>query len=667
MLIDDQLLISVGNSISEDPPRLDRKDPLFIGRKTHMRNPTLLAFNILILLFAAVWASKGYGANFKVHAPSFWKSIDRYDSSEIFANTRSLHSEMVTVETLEVTPEDIQNLNRQNTQGLTTTRRTFMDRMGLKNYLAHKIESRNSFSNKYTQIESSFHDLKGRDVQMVERQFLKGGRLFVVTYLVDLPALNDQKHLEQILDNFVPNSESALESLMQQLAPKAFAAEVANGASAGGQNVASTPSASHSSISELAKACMVGVKDNLQEVVKSTLATIWKSKEYALNTQYRTQVNAMVSIVVGQFRKNPSEFIERVVIQVASAAKKSVRDFFERLTPAEKASTVCKLSTDLLAAGLLGKIMLNASLAATEAKELENLTMSAIHAGYERFSPSKSSLGGETFQKVKTHLDKRGVDTHIEEFPKGEKAAAFQGYDENENPFVAFASNKDKPISDGVIAHEAAHANNTLRLRSNQDLGAARTIEFHNFGPQPLVKVPAYEKKMRIDEVHARAVESSTDLQRAEKTLQAKGDFKSAERQMLNAEALIQDGLEMQAKSRDLLQSALATLQESRRSWTYDKNSGYVTVHVARGTQVRPPNDAILSMAEPKLGAFGIKLKVGQNLELDHAQKRAGELVNFALKDLSRFDKTFQFNREKIKRLRSLYLKEQKTSVEAAE
>lgn len=356
-------------------------------------------------------------ADFQVTAPPQWKLIDSDgDGLRLYKNSQSKANESVTIHSFQMEyPERGAHLVlHERAKELTELRRRFMINFGIQDFAVIAMERRKSTNPGfgYMQvIQSSFIDIEGRDVQALERQFLRNGKLFVITYLIDSPALNNRERAEQVLDLFQPQTNSHGRD-------PAAAAEVLSriGSSAARAGVSTYGSDAFSSrdldmrdprnqtlckdvpaerkrsesdqtfmgvLDNTVKApanCFLGTVDNFVNFVKGTVSLMTSAGKYLnpFNSIYRDQVNASVGAVVAAFAKDKSGFMKKAGGALYDFIAKQVGETFYCLKPSEQVRAICDFATNFVPLGSMAKLVTKSAPMAGE--ELAKLARGAREA-----------------------------------------------------------------------------------------------------------------------------------------------------------------------------------------------------------------------------------------------------------------------------------------------
>lgn len=165
-----------------------------------------------ILLFSLVCKEAVATSDFRVYAPPYWKKTDIGEDGAIYFNTKSSNQQIVVLRTLYVNlnTTSFKKLLGEHRQSLSNARERALKTFGIGQYnildvqaYAPKGSSSSGFRSVYN-IQSMFFGLSGEEVQMYERQYLTGDRLFQVSYFEVSSAINNPQRVNSILDNFKP-------------------------------------------------------------------------------------------------------------------------------------------------------------------------------------------------------------------------------------------------------------------------------------------------------------------------------------------------------------------------------------------------------------------------------------------------------------------------------
>jgi hypothetical protein len=401
----------------------------------------LVPINALIVAYLSIFGTAAFADAFKNYAPSNWKKVSQKGDNSIYKNLQSGDNETIVLQAFAAQSKDTQLLSRLNLRILTQSREKFLNTFGIGNYTALAAEmgrAKDSRFKNYVEIDSLFRDLQNHDVQMIERQYVANGKMFVVSYLIDAPAINDRKRAARALDAFQPiwNAKQAEQEIqfpptvvpndackgliafgIRYFSTDAYADEVVQ--SSGSSTVTSpgsastaTPASSYNeqkmSDSEIAQqckdvpaekrrtaadnsfmgqvkttlstpgSCLMGVASNAWDIVKGAYDILAGGVKMLFSSEYRSEVTSTVGVVAAEIYKSPTEFALRVASEMGNAIKKYAGETFPCLKPSEQIKSVCKLASNLIPAGMLAKVLTKAPLLATESARLAKLARDAI-------------------------------------------------------------------------------------------------------------------------------------------------------------------------------------------------------------------------------------------------------------------------------------------------
>jgi hypothetical protein len=243
-------------------------------------------------------------------------------------------------------------------------------------------------------------------------------------------------------------------------------------------------------------------------------------------------------------------------------------------------------------------------------------------------------------------------------------ARGYANVDENSKPFFVMpkeaVSNPKEYAS--TAAHETVHVSNTARLSKGQELGNKRTIGIFADG-DALIKPGSYSKYMRIDEVHARAVQSGVDLKIAEDALK-KGNRIETAKFANQSHAKLQELKEMQYAAARTVQYFKMVREKNHsllKLTPYKDNVVEIEADVLQYSESaiekikhlrQTDPEGASSIARDLKGKLKIQLQLPPGTTPELREQKAFELLEGALEDMNRFDKTYDKN---MKRLNSLY------------
>jgi hypothetical protein len=408
----------------------------------NMKVRFLTLTNALIVAHLSIFSNAAFGDSFKNYAPSNWKKISQKDENQIYKNLQSDDNETIILQSFTAQLEDAQLLSQINLKALTQSREKFLNTFGIGNYTALSTEMRRAkdsrFKN-YVEIDSLFRDLQNHDVQMIERQYVANGRMYVVSYLIDAPAINDRKRAARALDGFQPIWNSAKQAEqdpptqrlfssdackgliafgIRYLSTDAHAGELVEGSGSSsvqatsGNSSTATPATPYNeqkmSDSEIAQqcqevpiekrrtaadnsflgqvkttlltpgSCLMGVASNAWDIVKGVYDIAASGVKMLFSSEYRSEVTSTVGVVAAEIQKSPKEFALRIASEMGNAIKKYAGETFPCLKPSEQIKSVCNLASNLIPAGMLAKVLTKVPLATAESVKLAKLARDAV-------------------------------------------------------------------------------------------------------------------------------------------------------------------------------------------------------------------------------------------------------------------------------------------------
>ena len=383
---------------------------------------TLTSFFILVALPAL-------GADFKVTAPRTWQKaefkIDSNFDGAIYKNSQSSRNEIVVIEAFPTetnNSEFHENLPNYKSK-IESARASFYATFGLSHFTLHSIEKRKITSGGFDyiqEVQSSFLDLQNREVQMFERQYQKRDRMYVVTYLIDAPALNDRTRVQWVLDGFQPIAQSsrmpasAMETIQSRRgAGPALADDTSETAPAVNDLDMNLPA--NQKLCEnvpkekrrtpydpsflgglknqlkdtwgVGKGCVTGVVGSALDFVKGTLDSALATGKFAVKygwswvagTDYKDQVHASVGAVIAEIKKDPADLAKKLTMALASAMSNYAHDFFLCYNAETQMHAICALATQLNPR-LMMMMLTKAPMAITEIAELAKAVNGAVAA-----------------------------------------------------------------------------------------------------------------------------------------------------------------------------------------------------------------------------------------------------------------------------------------------
>ena len=179
----------------------------------------VLLSRLMIAMGIFLSSTVGFAAAFKIEAAGNWNLVSKNGDNAIYKKSKSKENERIVLQVLPAKARDQQLLSHLDLKKLTFVREKFLNRVGIGNYTALSVEmgpAKDLRFKNYTEIESIYRDFKNQDVQMIERQFVAHGAMYVISYMIDGVAV-DRKHARALLDLFQPlwNSENRVQNDFQ--------------------------------------------------------------------------------------------------------------------------------------------------------------------------------------------------------------------------------------------------------------------------------------------------------------------------------------------------------------------------------------------------------------------------------------------------------------------
>ena len=378
--------------------------------------PVLQAAIVFVLLLGALSA---FGEDFTIRTAKDWqrKSFETGTGfrGTIFKNPRSSRNEMVVIGTFETKSADAKVHQKlgDHRGSIESLRASLFSDVGLGAFTILTIEKRQPRDKKFSYVQvihGMFKDLQSRDVQMLERQYLRDGRMWVVTYLIDAPALNDRARGEMLLDGFspLPKPSRMPASALDAAAEVPTASRAAPGAAqlpnleyrdldmtkaenkkrcehvpAQKRRTPADPSllgvASKVGLNFVAGmwGCAKGAVHGVVEFISGTIKLVIESGKFfgrygwswLKGDPYKDQVHAAVGTVISQFAKDPAGASSRIVSALAGMAANYAGDFFSCFNTETQAHAICKLAATLHPVAVL-KLAAKAPMAAQQIAQL---------------------------------------------------------------------------------------------------------------------------------------------------------------------------------------------------------------------------------------------------------------------------------------------------------
>ncbi len=393
----------------------------------------------ILALTTSLFAVQAIAGPFQVKAPQYWKNQSQEPQYTVYTNSRSpKNAETVTtlVFTRASQNDEFQaNLHTVPHADLAKVRNSYMRTLGITNYTVldiKKVELPKSKFKFMQVIQSRFRDLKGREVQMLERQYISGRRMFVVSYLVDDVALNDRPRAERALDFFKP-----AESGREPAASEVVGAQETQ-APQQEEKFEPEPGVKYKDLDmtkpenvelcrtvdesvrrkptedtfvnfladqlKIRRGCVIGVAQNLWGVITMPFKFIgWLDQVTSLGkSEARDQAIATVSSVAAEIKKDPAEFAMKIVNSKIGAALNEY-NVWGCYTNEEKARKICEVAANLIPTGLFFAALAKGPMSVADALKMKNIvreTMEKDPKAAKNTTPPKTEDAKEVAQKA---------------------------------------------------------------------------------------------------------------------------------------------------------------------------------------------------------------------------------------------------------------------------
>ena len=366
------------------------------------------------------FAPQSFAASaFKITAPQIWKlTTQTQDGTITYINSKSSHAETVLIQVLPVQSENdsFQDSLVDHKKELTGVRALLFSQFNLAGYTVMDIANKKSdVSGAKTMqvIESRFRNLADKETQMVERQYLSGKKLYVITYLVESGPITDRVHVDNILNNFRPiiahdrapasfdspevmNSGVATSAkseehpdrpqYISEMDPDSEAFAVAcKDTKKEDRLTKSDGSFSHELATDAkvlwscVKGGTIGLVDLVKGMVTGAAKLLWAGVKFynPFSHEYSDQVFASVDAVANQVSKDPNDFFQQVGAALYNKAVK-VNTSIQCMKPELVMEKFCGILSNLIPLGLIGDVLSKAPLAADKAEKLAALMKDAF-------------------------------------------------------------------------------------------------------------------------------------------------------------------------------------------------------------------------------------------------------------------------------------------------
>jgi hypothetical protein len=290
-----------------------------------------------------------------------------------------------------------------------------------------------------------------------------------------------------------------------------------------------------------------------------------------------------------------------------------------------------------------------------------------------RYQITGGSSKNELARAAELMKEKHNGLVYVEKFDESKKTT--RGYSsqnwEGRPTLVMPSGAENSPVDQvGTIWHEATHVSNSARASKGQALGEMRTSSIHApaDGSYELKGLwGSYKEYVRMDEIHARAVQSGVQLDRAEKLLKT-GDVRNADLLLKDADRTLYAAEEMRKASDLHYKMAINGLRNpsSPIKVSYVVEGGTkariqvpIKFFSDPETAVRYRDFASRNPGVPnphkmdKVSSYFIELHVPPRLQGEDLKAKSLEFLQKSQADYQRFDKAFAANERRLKALRN--------------
>jgi hypothetical protein len=505
---------------------------------------------VMALLFLAPLLS--YGADFKVSLPS-WK-MTKVDDGAVYTHPQHSEEMIITRTWVEESPDQV-SITEENLAPISQARSWLLSKFGIGDYTILHFEKRKTDFKGfkvYDEIQAVYTGLNGETHQLIERQYAFDNKIYQVIYSVQANAINDHAHVDVMLDQLRPLLPAKTPASVKEVAKAGHAVKCTNCSSVPAvsekvksydmsstvaQNICKDVPieqrrTSQDSIWENVDlfpnaSCAKGVLKNAWGIVKGVGQLGVDIGKYGFNSKYRSQVNASIALIHGEASKDPIAFNKRILSSVFHAAGKAW-DQFPCYKPQVQGEIACEVASNLIPAGLMGKVLTGTKLTAKEAAAVAKMTEAAA----KEAKVAEIAKPGKTLAVVKT----RGTENLV----KAEVSTALQKGEDLQREMADFASQQVGKIdrTDRVadfIAEKMKNEGYSLEVLKNDENGLS---SYHLVKKTPEgeveAEIPAMVDK-RHDFVPVEAKRIINSLKQRHGLTQIHSDLKDAETYQLKA------------------------------------------------------------------------------------------------------------------------------------
>jgi hypothetical protein len=351
------------------------------------------------------------------------------------------HRNFIFTKTLKIRDEGFTKYLRQNLNEVESNRARFLRLFGISHYLIVRHEVKKSPVRGFREVdvlEISYLDPDGKYRSAVERQYVRGSRAYVVTYIEETQSLSDSdfKRIDKILDQFRPNVSRVANVKWESLEKFAglflepVAAEVAGESGPNSKTATSSADGSTLDISTgpLPAICKdVPIKDRRSTVRAEAVSLsdfsgcgpgAWQSLKKigqeleslddATTSDHLGQTLASIGSAVASRVAHPIVTSKRLIAGIYNSVKEKIKktdQFLDCLSAKASITKLCEaapnLAANALVGGGIGKVASEAAETLAAARIAKALDKTVVKAGSETAegeadSASAARVGNET-------------------------------------------------------------------------------------------------------------------------------------------------------------------------------------------------------------------------------------------------------------------------------
>lgn len=520
---------------------------IFLQKSGETKNMYLFT-SIRYAVFVFFLSSSVFAHQFSVMPPEFWHLQSQDGDTAIYKNMRSFTNERIILQSIKTNKNDVIVARQMTRDKLRRARAAFMETFGLAEYTVMNVSSEPTKDGRFKDfviVESNYRDIAGRFVQMLEWQYFGHGKMFVVTYLVDVrsPDDFDPATAAKIMNRFRPASGISGQSMLEDAPEKIKLATTAwmdriwqfwTGPAQAVENIehpgsdpetngtSKAPTAAlnekqlstdeiekycsdvpaerrrkptdHSFASQIKttletpKNCILGIADNVWDIVKSAWNAAKSGIKYVFDSSYRTQVNATVGVIASEIYKDPVGFAKKVVAEMWTATAREVGQFFSCLKPGEQTRAFCNLATNLVPAGLMGKIITKSLTGVDDVATFAKLAKKSI--GFEKpeskkvvATAAKESNAEQVVTKASAKPDEQpSIPTAHSPSPASSTSSTTKGpkVQQSQPTVPPKVSERPDANQNTYRGRTTSSSENPLRFKLQEKTGNAETDEFRS-------------------------------------------------------------------------------------------------------------------------------------------------------------------------------------------